>query len=39
MSLALSDLDIEKIFNKIPKCQAEPEGIDPNWQKLLKGEL
>ena len=39
VSLDLSDLDIEKIFNKIPKCQAEPEGIDPNWQKLLKGEL
>lgn len=39
VSLDLSDLDIEKIFNDIPKCQAEPEDIDPNWQKLLKGEL
>ena len=39
VSLDLSDLDIEKIFNNIPKCQAEPEDIYPNWQKLLKGEL
>lgn len=39
VSLDLSDLDIEKIFNDIPKFQAEPEDIDPNWQKLLNGEL
>lgn len=39
VSLDLSDLDIEKIFNDIPKCQAEPESIDPSWQKLLNGEL
>jgi len=39
VSLDLSDLDIEKIFNDIPKFQVEPEDIDPNWQKLLNGEL
>ena len=39
VSLDLSDLDIEKIFNNIPKCQAKQESIDPNWSKVLEGEL
>lgn len=34
-----SNLDIEKIFNKIPKVKPYIEEVDPTWFKVLKGEL
>ena len=39
LNLDMSNLDVEKIFNKIPRPKAKPEPIDPNWQKAIKGEL
>ena len=33
------NLDIDKIFTKIPKPKAYIEKIDSNWSKLIKGEL
>lgn len=35
----LSNLDIEKIFNKKPKVDGYKEDINPIWDKVLKGEL
>ena len=35
----LSNLDIDKIFNHIPKPKAYSEEIDPKWYKLMEGEL
>ncbi len=35
----LSNLDVDKIFNKIPTDCTYTEKIDPNWQKVMKGEL
>lgn len=34
-----SNLDIDKIFNKVPKIKPYVEEIDPTWEKVLKGEL
>ena len=34
-----SNLDIEKIFNKIPKPKAYTEEIDSMWYKVFEGEL
>lgn len=39
LNLDMSNLDVEKIFNKIPRPKAKPEPIDPNWLKVLTGEL
>lgn len=39
LNLDMSNLDVEKIFNKIPKPEAKPEPISPNWQKAIRGEL
>ena len=39
LNLDMSNLDVEKIFNKIPRPKAKPEPIDSNWQKVLTGEL
>ena len=39
LNLDMSNLDVEKIFNKIPKPKAQPEPIDQNWHKVLTGEL
>lgn len=33
------NLDIDKIFENIPKPKAYSEKIDSNWSKLMKGEL
>ena len=35
----LSNLDIDKIFDKIPRPDGYTEKISPEWQKVLKGEL
>lgn len=35
----LSNLDIDKIFDKIPRPNGYTEKISPEWQKVLKGEL
>lgn len=35
----LSDLDIEKIFNKVPKVDGYKESIDPIWDDVLDGKL
>ena len=35
----LSNLDIEKIFNKKPKVDGYKEDIDPIWQKVLDGKI
>lgn len=35
----LSDLDIKAIFEKKPQTGCLEEPIDPNWDKLLNGEL
>lgn len=35
----LSNLDVDKIFNKIPKIKPYAEQIDPTWFKVLEGEL
>lgn len=35
----LSNLDVDKIFNQIPKGFTYTEKIDPNWEKVMKGEL
>lgn len=35
----LSNLDIDKIFNKKLKLKAYDEKISPLWEKVLKGEL
>ena len=35
----LSNLDIDKIFNKKPKVKGYKETISPIWDKVLKGEL
>lgn len=35
----LGNLDIEKIFNEVPKPKAYSEKIDPLWEKVMEGEL
>lgn len=35
----MSNLDVDKIFNKIPKPKPYSEKISPLWSKILKGEL
>lgn len=35
----LSNLDIDKIFNKIPKLKPYEEKVDPTWYKILNGEI
>ena len=35
----LDNLDIEKIFNKVPQFVAKQEVVAPVWDKVLKGEL
>lgn len=35
----MSNLDIDKIFNEVPKPKAYSEEISPLWYKVLKGEL
>ena len=35
----ITDDDIDKIFNEVPKPKAYIEKIDSNWSKLIKGEL
>lgn len=35
----LSNLDIDKIFNKIPKVNGYKEEVDPIWQEVLNGKL
>lgn len=35
----LSNLDVEKIFNKIPTPKPYQEKIDPIWDKVINGEL
>ena len=35
----LSNLDIDKIFNKIPKVKGYEEEVNPIWQKVLDGQL
>lgn len=35
----LSDLDIDKIFNKVPKPKGYSEEVPEIWQKVMKGEL
>ena len=35
----LSNLDIDKIFNKKPRVSGYKEDINPIWDKVLKGEL
>lgn len=35
----LSNLDLDKIFNEVPKVRAYKETIDPIWDKVLEGEL
>lgn len=35
----LDNLDIEKIFNKVPQFVAKQEVVAPVWNKVLKGEL
>lgn len=35
----LSNLDIDKIFNEVPKPNGYKEKLSPEWQKVLKGEL
>lgn len=39
VKLDLSDLNIEAIFNKIPKFEPLKEKLSPNWKKIIKGEL
>ena len=34
----LSNLDIDKIFNHVPKIKPYKEEIDPMWYKVLEGE-
>ena len=35
----LSDLDIDKIFNEVPKVSGYKEKLSPEWQKVLEGSL
>lgn len=35
----LSNLDIDKLFNKVPKPDGYKEKLSPEWQKVLGGEL
>lgn len=35
----LSNLDIDKIFNNVPKVKGYTEKINPKWDKVLEGEL
>ena len=35
----LSNLNIDKIFNKVPQPKPYSEEISPMWEKVLKGEL
>ena len=35
----LSNLDIEKVFNEVPKVSGYKEKLSPEWQKVLRGEL
>lgn len=35
----LSNLDVDKIFDKIPRPAGYTEKISPEWQKVLRGEL
>lgn len=35
----LSDLDIDKIFNKVPRPKGYSEEVPKIWQKVMKGEL
>lgn len=35
----LSNLDIEKIFNCVPKFEGKSEKVEPIWNKVLRGEL
>ena len=35
----LSNLDIDKIFNEVPKVSGYKEKLSPEWQKVLRGEL
>lgn len=34
-----SNLNVDKIFNQIPKPKAYSEKVSPLWEKVLKGEL
>lgn len=34
-----SDLDIDAIFDKVPKFEAKQEKVEPVWEKVFKGEL
>lgn len=34
-----SNLDVERIFNEVPKPEPYTEEIDPTWKKILNGEL
>lgn len=36
---SMNTLDIEKIFNNVPKFKPIVEEISPQWQKVLDGEL
>ena len=36
---SMNTLDIEKIFNNVPKFKPIVEKISPQWQKVLDGEL
>ena len=35
----LSDLDIDKIFNEVPKVSGYKEKLSPEWRKVLEGSL
>lgn len=35
----LSDLDIDKIFNNVPKVKKYKKEVDPIWQEVLDGKL
>jgi len=35
----LNNLDIEKIFNCVPKFEGKSEKVEPIWEKVLRGEL
>ena len=35
----LSNLDVDKIFDKIPRPAGYTEKISPEWQKVLRGEI
>ena len=39
VNLDLSDLDVDKIFDKIPKPAGYSEPLSPKWAEIMEGKL